>query len=145
MARSRPGWRGRAATSVNPTGAHSSADFQGEQDMTRRFLPAMLLAAALSACSSGAKLSDVPVGRRTGTAVNPQGGTPQTQSRVEPVQADLATDPRGGPANVSRLVYFDYDSFEIKPEFQAVIEAHARYLRANPQRRVALEGHTDER
>jgi peptidoglycan-associated lipoprotein len=113
--------------------------------MTRRFLPAMLLAAALAACSSGVKLSDVPVEDKTGTAVNPQGGTPQTQSRVEPVQADLATDPRGGPANVARLVYFDFDSFEIKPEFQAIIEAHSRYLRANPQRRVALEGHTDER
>jgi peptidoglycan-associated lipoprotein len=43
-------------------------------------------------------------------------------------------------------MYFDYDSYEIKPEFQASIEAHARFLKANPQRRiVVIEGHTDER
>ena len=113
--------------------------------MTRRFLP-ILLVAVLAGCSSGVKLSDVPVEDKSGVAVGPQQPTtPQTQSRVQPVQADLATDPRGGPANVARLVYFDYDSFEIKPEAQAIIDAHARYLKANPQRRVALEGHTDER
>jgi peptidoglycan-associated lipoprotein len=43
------------------------------------------------------------------------------------------------------LVYFDYDSFVIKPEFQAVVAAHARFLRAQPNRKVAIEGHTDER
>ncbi|HWI80343.1 MAG TPA: peptidoglycan-associated lipoprotein Pal, partial [Ramlibacter sp.] len=45
----------------------------------------------------------------------------------------------------SRLIYFDYDSYEIKPEFQSLIEAHARFLKANADRRVAIEGHTDER
>jgi peptidoglycan-associated lipoprotein len=43
-----------------------------------------------------------------------------------------------------RIVYFDYDSFIIKPEFQAVIEAHAKFLKADPKRRAAVEGHTDE-
>ena len=113
--------------------------------MTRRFLP-FLLVAVLAGCSSGVKLSDVPVEDKSGVAVAPQQPTtPDTQSRVQPVQADLATDPRGGPANVARIVYFDYDSFVIKPEAQAIIDAHARYLKANPQRRVSLEGHTDER
>jgi peptidoglycan-associated lipoprotein len=45
----------------------------------------------------------------------------------------------------NRLVYFDYDSFVIRPEFQTVIEAHARYIKANRSKKVALEGHTDER
>ena len=44
-----------------------------------------------------------------------------------------------------RLVYFDYDSFVIKPEYQAVIEAQARYLKADKNRKAAIEGHTDER
>jgi peptidoglycan-associated lipoprotein len=42
-------------------------------------------------------------------------------------------------------VYFDYDSYVIKPEFQSLIEAHARFLKANSGRRVNIEGHTDER
>ena len=33
----------------------------------------------------------------------------------------------------------------IKPEFQNVIEAHARFLKANASRRVKIEGHNDER
>jgi peptidoglycan-associated lipoprotein len=44
-----------------------------------------------------------------------------------------------------KVVYFDYDSIAIKPEFQTVVEVHARLLRADKSRRVALEGHTDSR
>ena len=43
------------------------------------------------------------------------------------------------------IVYFDYDRAEIKPEFVPVVAAHAKYLNANPQRKVRLEGHSDER
>lgn len=46
---------------------------------------------------------------------------------------------------MSQIIYFDFDSFTIKPEFQAVLEAHARHLRNNPELRANLEGHTDER
>ncbi|MDE2219615.1 MAG: peptidoglycan-associated lipoprotein Pal [Gammaproteobacteria bacterium] len=49
------------------------------------------------------------------------------------------------PAGVSRLVYFDFDSAEIRPEFVAVIAAHARAIAANASIHVRLEGHTDER
>jgi len=49
------------------------------------------------------------------------------------------------PASVSRLVYFDFDSSEIRPEFNALLAEHARVLTRNPTVRVRLEGHTDER
>ncbi|MCY1553995.1 Peptidoglycan-associated lipoprotein [compost metagenome] len=49
------------------------------------------------------------------------------------------------PSALNRIVYFDFDSFEVKPEAQATLEANARYLNANRTRRVNLEGHTDER
>ena len=32
----------------------------------------------------------------------------------------------------------------IKPEFQALIADHARYIKAQSGRKVAIEGHTDE-
>jgi peptidoglycan-associated lipoprotein len=117
--------------------------------MIKNILMGLLMAATLAGCSSGVKLNDVPVEDRRATGVTPGGpgaGTgAATQSRVEPVAADPAAGQTAGPANVARLVYFDYDSYQIKPEFQSLIEAHARFLRANTQRRIALEGHTDER
>jgi peptidoglycan-associated lipoprotein len=46
---------------------------------------------------------------------------------------------------VGTIVYFDYDRAEIKPEYIAVVAAHAKYLNGNPNRKVRLEGHSDER
>ena len=43
------------------------------------------------------------------------------------------------------IVYFDYDRAEIKPEYVPVVAAHAKYLNGNAQRKVRLEGHSDER
>jgi peptidoglycan-associated lipoprotein len=44
-----------------------------------------------------------------------------------------------------RTIYFDYDRDTIKSEYESVVMAHARYLRANPSAQVVLHGHTDER
>ena len=46
---------------------------------------------------------------------------------------------------VSRVVYFDYDSYVIKPDFQSLIDAHARFIKSGQGRTVVIEGHTDER
>lgn len=43
------------------------------------------------------------------------------------------------------IVYFDYDRAEIRPEFVPVVAAHAKFLNGNAQRKVRLEGHSDER
>jgi peptidoglycan-associated lipoprotein len=58
------------------------------------------------------------------------------------------TDGKGGastPANVARVIYFDFDSSEIRPEFVTTIAAHAKALARNASVRIRLEGHTDER
>jgi len=44
-----------------------------------------------------------------------------------------------------RLIYFDFDSSEIKGEGTDIVGAHAHYLSANPNVHVRLEGHTDDR
>lgn len=43
------------------------------------------------------------------------------------------------------VIYFMYDSSEVQPVFAEVVSAHAQYLVANPEQRVVLEGHADER
>lgn len=114
-----------------------------------RSLAVLALVATLAACGSSVKLDDTPVeDRSTGSS------TGQTQAR----QGSTSTDPRGGvsgvdlsaqdvaqPTGMARVIYFDYDSFDVRPEFSATLEGHARFLSANRSRRVALEGHTDER
>lgn len=116
--------------------------------MMQRVILAAAVAAMLAACSSGVKLEDVPVENRSGTTVVP-GATgpagPGGQSQVQSVQADALAGNTAGPANVARVIYFDYDSNEIKPQFQSLIEQHARFLRSNTGRRIVIEGHTDDR
>jgi len=103
----------------------------------KKSLPLLVLPLILAACASGVKLNDVPVEDKAGT-------TNQAQSSVAPVTAvdTRAIDP--GPQGVEKVVYFDFDSFVIKPEAKPILEAHARYLRADAKRRASLEGHTDE-
>ena len=44
-----------------------------------------------------------------------------------------------------RIVYFAFDSSEVKYDDREVIATHASYLSNNPDARVTLEGHADER
>ena len=107
----------------------------------------LVVAATLVACGSNVKLEDVPVEDRSGANMGSSGGTPggAASSGVAPVQIG-ATDASGaGPANTAKVIYFDFDSFVVKPEFQGTIESHAKYLTANKARKMAIEGHTDER
>lgn len=111
-----------------------------------------LLGLTLAACGSSVKLDETPVEDRTATPVDPnaragagQGAGSGAVDQRGVTGVEVASDPDGQPAGVARLIYFDYDSFTIKPEFASVLEAHARILNANRQRRVQLEGHTDER
>ncbi len=111
--------------------------------MIKRMLLAWAVALAVVGCSS-VKLDDVPVEDKNALAVSPGAGG-GGQSTVAPVVTDTANANRAGPANVARIIYFDYDSYVIKPEFQNLIEGHARFLKANGTRRIAVEGHTDDR
>lgn len=44
-----------------------------------------------------------------------------------------------------RSVYFDFDSTQVKEEFDPALQAHARYLAANSSAQVRVEGNADER
>ena len=113
----------------------------------RNFVLAGLISTLLVACGTSVPLNDVPVVDATTATVaaNPgAAGSGVQGGGVAPVDLGRASDQAPAPTE-SRLVYFDYDSFVVKPEFQSVIAAHARFLRAQPARKVAIEGHTDER
>ncbi|TVQ91601.1 MAG: peptidoglycan-associated lipoprotein Pal [Chromatiaceae bacterium] len=61
---------------------------------------------------------------------------------TEPVRSPL--DDPAGPL-YRKVVYFDYDVAEIKPQYTDLLRTHAGYIYQTPGVRVTLEGHTDER
>ena len=44
-----------------------------------------------------------------------------------------------------KIIYFDFDKSEIKPEFADIVSAAAKTLISNPSVKLRLEGNTDER
>ena len=121
--------------------------------MIKRSLWILATAAILTACSSGVKLNDVPVEDKNASAASstaadtnaaPSPVPTAAQSSVATVVGGKAGSQGVAPAGVN-VVYFDYDSFALKPEARAVLERNAAHLQANKQFKVQLEGHTDER
>ena len=105
---------------------------------TRVLLTAILCAAAV-ACTKKVKETpptDTPVD--TGATTQPVTETPRAGAYTP---ADLDTD----ACLRNRVVYFDLDQDALKPEFQAAMACHAKYLRDRPTARLRLEGNADER
>lgn len=102
------------------------------------------LAATLAAC--GAKKAEVAIEAPPSTArpETPAATTtaPMTEvgSSVVPGSQDDLRQQAG-----SDTVLFAYDSYELDAEARGVLARHAEWLRANPNVRVTLEGHCDER
>jgi peptidoglycan-associated lipoprotein len=114
--------------------------------MKQSLFLAVALAAALAGCASGVNLDDqVPVETRSAQTTPPGGPGTGGQTQVPQVQAGDTASNQSGPVNVSRIVYFDFDSYVVKQEFQPLIEAHARYLKQDARRHVVIEGNTDDR
>lgn len=66
-------------------------------------------------------------------------------SAVAKVEPAPAAPVQNGPAGVSKIVYFDFDKYNVKSEYNNIVEAHASYLRNRPSARVVIEGNTDQR
>jgi peptidoglycan-associated lipoprotein len=108
-------------------------------NVLRLALVASLVVAAATGCTKKVKeappVDNTPVdnGATTGGIVD------NTPGRYTP--ADLDTD----QCLRTRVIYFDFDQDLLRPEFQATINCHAKYLRDRPESRMSLEGHADER
>ncbi len=120
---------------------------------TRSILAGSLLALALAGLMAGCsstKLDEAPVESRKvpaeGSAGSGAGAGGSAQSGVATV--DLNKQAGNAAATgllAQRTVYFDFDSFVVKDDYRPMLEAHAKVLGANRGKRMALEGHTDER
>jgi peptidoglycan-associated lipoprotein len=104
-----------------------------------RILIAATVCVALAACTKKVK-EEPPVDTGRDTTGATTGPLPDTRAgRYSP--SDLDTD----SCLRQRVIYFDFDQDTLKPEFQAAIGCHAKYLRDRPEARMTLEGNADER
>jgi peptidoglycan-associated lipoprotein len=108
--------------------------------MSRTQLIVVALAGmVLSACGSNPSRDAAPIDVGAGAVVQPV--------TIDGVQDGQQIDPNSiaGKAPLERVIYFDYDKAELRPEFLDIVAQHGRFLAQNPDGRVRLEGHTDER
>jgi peptidoglycan-associated lipoprotein len=96
---------------------------------------AVMLVGALAACHSGTKLNENANQGAVSTQPNP--------NAVAPVTVDDLNNPNSPLAK--RSVFFDFDSYSVKPDYDSLIKAHAHYLSSHPQQHILIQGNTDER
>ena len=75
---------------------------------------------------------------------NPAKPAPAAQSKVQSAVIPPYLDPTNA-LSIQRSVYFDYDVFSIKPNFNQMLELHGKYLAGNPKLAIRVEGNADER
>ena len=60
-------------------------------------------------------------------------------SAVAKVEPPAPPPVQNGPAGVSKIVYFDFDKYNIRPGDRNIVEAHASFMRNRPSSRVVIE------
>jgi peptidoglycan-associated lipoprotein len=109
---------------------------------------ASMLALILAGCAGGPANEQSPAGveeRKPGEGAQTQSVKPPAVARV-----DLTGKP--SPQSVlktgilgQRSIFYDLDQYSVKDQYKALVEAHARYLRENPNAKMLIQGNTDER
>lgn len=93
-----------------------------------------------AASSSQAQGTDATTDQAFGTG---QGGSLTSVIVEDDAMAnEAAVDPLAG---VETVFYFDFDKSIVRPESREALAKHAQFLVNNPDARVVLEGHADER
>ena len=111
----------------------------------------VLAALALAACSTTPKQEGgAPVDERNPAATTPGAATSGAGAGSVAGTANQGagqSNPLKDPGSIlsKRSVYFDFDAYAIKDDYKSLLEAHARYLQANRNARMTIEGNTDER
>ena len=117
------------------------------QRLVRAVMAGTVFAVVLAGCSS-VNLDEqkpAPIVDASSTG-KPTGPDPRGVAPVD-AQSSRGLDPFNDPNSplYKKSVFFDFDSFVVKSEFQPVVEAHGKYLASTKNRRIVVEGNTDER
>jgi peptidoglycan-associated lipoprotein len=107
------------------------------------FLLAAITVAVLSACSTPAPVV-APAPAPEPVKPAPVAAAPAPVAAPVAVALPAYLDPNSSIYK-NRSVYFDFDKYTVKPEFDALVADHGKFLAANPNVSIKVEGNTDER
>ena len=104
------------------------------------------LSVLVTACTSTPVTTEEAAPAASASTVAPVSTAPASTATSAPAAQALPAhlDPNS-PIYQKRSVYFDFDVFTIKPEYNGLLQQHASYLKAHPELQVRLEGNADER
>jgi peptidoglycan-associated lipoprotein len=102
-------------------------------------------AALIAGCGSNVKLDDKQTPVETRNPASGSGGASGSASESAVTSIDLTKGKAIPGSDLPRVVYFDFDSFAVKDEARPTLDAHAKLLSADRKKKIAIEGHTDER
>jgi peptidoglycan-associated lipoprotein len=111
-----------------------------EHEMAKRIVAILgLMALMLVLIGSGCGKKDtveptIPKTEGTEKTEQPTEPTTPTEPKVERLTEDQF-----------KIAYFDYDKYNLRPDAREALEFNARLLKENPDAKVLIEGHCDER
>ena len=116
----------------------------------KNLMISILLASLLAACGSKNMVKEPPSAQAP--VASTPAPTPKAAMNTPAVSAPIAEsnldiNPLTDPTNIlsKRSVYFDYDNYAVKAEYQSLIAAHAKYLVEHPNTSITIQGNADER
>jgi peptidoglycan-associated lipoprotein len=113
--------------------------------MKRASFALLAIMAGLYGCATTESQDSSTPGATPSASASTSGVTPGTPRAPVQMGKSSVSGPQGAGPDVKRSVYFEYDKYDVKPEYRALVESHARWLKANPQARLVVEGNADER
>lgn len=119
-------------------------------NLIRTVLAVAVGTAFLAGCASSVDLdgkkADVSTAQQKNVGDGTAGGASGSGAASNVTSVDLTqSSKQADDANLKRVVYFDFDSFVVKDEYRGVVEGNAKLLNGDRNRRISIEGHTDER
>jgi peptidoglycan-associated lipoprotein len=104
----------------------------------------LIVAATLAGCGGSDTVPDpAPTDTTVGSGSDTDSDWETAGDTGEDVGWNGADDPSAG--ELGNVIYFEFDSSEVRPEDTEIVTRHALQLAENPTTQVRLEGHADER
>ena len=110
-----------------------------------RYALSLFAVAAMAGCASKVDLDKpAPVIDRPAPAAPAPAPAPAPVAQSVVKTVDLGAELTAAVSD-KRVVYFDFDSYVVKPEYQNLVDLHAKRLNNDKKVALRLEGNTDER
>ena len=117
--------------------------------MMKNLLIFALLASIMSGCASSKLKPEAQVNTPAPIVLKtPTSAPEQPVADTSPSKANnIENNPLKDPNNIlsKRSIYFNYDQYSVKAEYQALLKAHATYMMAHPNASIKIVGNADER